>query len=141
MSEGFALRREFRDESAKEKRMARIEELENEVMEEATQVLLAFLAFHEVTPNQTEPPAEWIERFGRDAALKRLALAKTGWLPTSVAPAAVTIAAKAHTGISRGRKHNLRVTQNTLNVKIALPAPTSRDNPGPTVYEVRELEE
>lgn len=141
MHPGIALRKELVDEKQKETRLARLEELENEILEQATGVLLAFLAFHEVTHDQVEPPAEWIERFGAEAALKRLAVAKAGWLPASVAPAAVTIAGKVHTGIQRGRAHRQRVTQNTLNVKIALPAATTRDNPGPVVYEVRELEE
>jgi len=135
------LRRELKDEKAKEARLARIEQLENEVLEQASGVVSAFLSFHEVLPNQVEPPRDWIERFGVDAALKRLAVAKAGWLPQSLAPSAVTLAGKLITGISRGRQHRLNVTQNTLNVKIGLPAPTSREHPGPVVYEVRDLEE
>jgi hypothetical protein len=141
MYEGFYLRKELLDEKAKETRMARIEELENEIFERAAGVVNAYLSFAEVTPQQQEPPPEWVEKYGPEGAKQRLAIAKAGWLPASVAPAGAKLAVQAQIGISRGRAYKqARLTQNNLNVKISLPAPTSTDHPGPTVYEVRDLE-
>ncbi len=140
MLEGFALRKEFENEKLKETRLARIEELENEIFERAAGVVNAALAFVEVTPDQTEPPPAWVTEFGLEAAKQRLTIAKMGYLPASVAPNGFKLAVQVQTGISRGRAWKMKITNNNLNVKIALPAPTTAEHPGPTVYEVRELE-
>lgn len=140
MSEGFYLARELKDQDAKLARMARIEELENEVFERAGGIINAGLAFADVDPKQVDPPEAWIAEYGEDAARKRLEVAKSMWLPASVAPAGMKLALQAWTGISRGRGYRMKVTQNNLNVKIALPAPTTPEHPGPVVYEVRDLE-
>jgi hypothetical protein len=141
MYEGYALRRELADEKLKEARFARIEELENQVFEQAAQIAVALFDFCQVSPDQTEPPPEWIAQFGPEGAKQRLAVAKSGWLPPSLAPNAVSHAVKMMTGISRGRQHRLRVTAREVNVKLVLPAPTSREHPGPTVYPTKELDE
>jgi ribosomal protein L6P/L9E len=43
-------------------------------------------------------------------------------------------------GISRTRSYRMKITQNNINVKLALPAPTTAEHPGPVTYEVRDLE-
>jgi hypothetical protein len=142
MYEGFALRMELKDEKLKETRLARVEELENQIFEQASGVVEATLAFVEVRPNQTEPPEAWIERYGLEAAKQRLEVAKMGWAPASVAPSAVTVAVKFMAASTRGRAfRGAKLIQNNLNVKLELPAPTTREHPGPTTYEVRDLEE
>ncbi len=140
MQEGFALRKELADEKQKAMRMARIEELENEIFERAAGVVNAALSFTEVTPTQTEPPPGWVAEYGYEAAKQRLEIAKMGYWPASVAPNAFKLAQQVQTGISRGRAYSMKVTQNNLNVKIALPAPTTLEHPGTVVYEVRDLE-
>ena len=140
MYEGHALRKELADEKQKEMRLARIEELENEIFERASGVVNAALAFHEVSPTQTEPPESWVEQYGQEGACQRLAVAKSQWLPASVAPNGTKLAVACMIGISRSRQYKVKLTQNNLNVKIALPAPTTAAHPGPVVYEVRDLE-
>ena len=140
MYEGFYLRQELKDEKKKELRLARIEELENMIFERAIGVIDAALSFVEVSPDQTEAPAAWIAELGQEAAAQKLKIAQMGYLPASLAPNAFKLAVQVKTGISRGRAWNLRLTQNNLNVKIALPAPTTAEHPGATTYEVRELE-
>ena len=142
MSEGFALRKELADENLKQARMARIEELENQVFEHAGGILGAALSFSEVFPNQTEPPPDWVERYGRQGALQRLEVAKSGWLPASMAPNALKLAAQLWTGVVKGRGYRQgKLVQNNINVKIGLPAPTTREHPGPITYETRDIEE
>lgn len=142
MYEGFKLAKELKDENQKLIRQERMEALEQRVYEHAAQVVSALLSFAEVSPQQAEPPPGWIEEFGEEGARQRLEVAKAGWLPQSVAPNAAKLSVQVMTGISRGQKYrNQRLTQNNINVKIALPAPTSREHPGPTQYEVRDLEE
>ena len=136
----LALTQELRDEKRKEARLARIEELEDDTFERANGVVNAFMAFGEIDPDQSEPPEAWIEEYGLAAARQRLAVAKMGWAPASVAPAGAKLAAQVMAGIARGRGYRVRVTQNNLNVKLSLPAPTTAEHPGPITYEVRDLE-
>lgn len=140
MQSGFALRKELADEKQKEMRLARMEELEHEIFERASAVVNAFCAFSEVAPDQEDPPAAWIAEYGEEAARQRLRIAKAGWFPQSVMPAGAKVSLQAMIGISRGRGYRVKLTQNNLNVRIALPAPTTTENPGPVVYEVRDLE-
>lgn len=138
--ESHALLREYQSPEAKDSRLAKIEELENRVFEQAAEVVSGFLSFAEVRPDQQDPPPEWVAQWGQEGAEMRLMLAKTAWAPQSLAPAGVNTAVRAMTAISRGRSHKVKITQNNLNVKIALPAPTSSAHPGPVPYEVRDLE-
>lgn len=140
MSEGFLLRHELKDEKLKETRLARIEELENEIFERASGVVNAGLSFTEIDPYQPDPPPQWVEQYGEEGAQLRLRAAKAMWAPASMAPSGFKLAAQVMAGIARGRGYRVRVTQNNLNVKIALPAPTTAEHPGPIVYEVRDLE-
>lgn len=140
MYEGFALRKDLKDPKSKEARLARIEEIENETFERASGIVNAFLAFAEVTPQQEEPPEAWVEEFGAEGARQRLMVARAGWLPQAVAPAAAKLGAQMMVGILRGRGYKVRATQNNLNVTLTLPVPTTSEHPGPVVYEVRDVE-
>ena len=140
MTQGFYLRKAFKDPEEKEARLARIEELENEVFEKAASIVGVALDFTQVSHNQDEPPPEWVEMYGQEQAEQRLRLAKSMWLPASVAPNGTKLAMQAMAGISRGRAYKMKITQNNINVKLALPAPTTADHPGPITYEVRDLE-
>lgn len=140
MSESFFLRKAYNDPSEKEARLARIEEMENQVFEQAAAVVHAMMGMREVKHDQVDPPEEWIELYGEKEARRRLEIAKGMWLPQSLAPAGFKYAVQAMSGIARGRNYRVKLTQNNLNVKISLPAPTSSTHSGPTVYEVRDLE-
>lgn len=140
MSLAFDRRQELVSPKKKEERLARIEELENQVFEQAAGVVNQILAFREVKHDQKHPPPEWIEAFGEEEARKRLEIAKAGWLPQSISPAGFKYAVQVMAGISRARQYKVKLTQNNLNVKIALPAPTSAAHPGPVTYPVRDLE-
>lgn len=140
MSQGYALRQELKDEKQKELRLARIEELEQNLLEHAAGIIEAAMSFSEVTPSQQEPPPDWVAKYGEDGARQRLAVARAGWMPQSLAPAALPLSVRMYVGIQRGRGHRVRVTQNNLNVQIALPAPCSKEHPGSEVYEVKEIE-
>lgn len=136
---GYALRQELKDEKLKEMRQARIEELEQSLLEASAGIIEAGMAFAEVTPDQVDPPPDWVAKYGEAGARQRLAVAKAGWLPQSLAPAALPLSVRMYVGIMRGRGHKVRLTQNNLNVQISLPAPTSKEHPG-EVYETKEIE-
>lgn len=140
MYEAHALAKELADDQKKEERLARMTALEDEVYETATQVMLAGLSYHEISPTQAESPQSWIDTYGYDAAMRRLRVAQSMWMPKSQSPAGMDLALRAHAGISRGRAFRVRLTQNQLNVKIELPAPTSAEHPGPETYKVLDIE-
>ena len=130
----------LQDEKRKMLRMERITELEDRVYDIASGVVEATLSFHEVDPDQAVPPEEWVQRYGQKAAEQRLAVAKAGWMPQNIAPSAVKLAATVMNGITRGRNYNKQRSLQQINVKIALPAPTSQEHPGLEVYPTREIE-
>jgi hypothetical protein len=142
MGRPWELAKAYNDPVQAEARMARIVELEDKVYARATAVAEAFLSFHEVKPGQTEPPPAWVEEFGEEGARQRLEVAKAGWLPASIAPAAAKYAIQAMAGISRGRRFNQQKAAGALNVAvITLPAPTSAASPAAVqAYPSKELE-
>lgn len=135
------LQREVQGEEQKAARLARMLEIEDEVFQTAAGILRASLDFYQVTPDQTEPPPDWVERFGLEAARQRLAVAKRGWDPQSVSPASVNLAKQVYVGISRARRAQLTAGgPREVNAKIALPAPTAAGMPGAPEYPSKEVE-
>jgi hypothetical protein len=134
-------RDDIRDEDRRKARLARMLDIEDEVFQTAAGILKANLDFHQVGPTQMEPPPEWIERYGREAALQRLAVARAGWMPQSLAPSAVKLASQVVVGIGRARRHQAaQLGPTEINVKLQLPAPTSADQPGAPEYPSKEIE-
>lgn len=140
MSVPVALSKELAAADRKEARLARIAELEDRVNEIATGVVEAALSFHEVTPTQTVPPVRWIAEYGPEGAQQRLMVARSQWMPPSVAPVGPKLAVQVMIGIARGRGYKVKLTQNVLNVKIELPAPTSSQHPSGEVFPVKDIE-
>ncbi len=133
--------RELKGEAEKSARLTRMLEIEDEVFQTAAAIVQATLDFCHVTPDQTEPPPDWVARYGHDAALKRLAVAKAGWMPRSLSPAGAQLAPQVVLGISRARRQTAQLTgPREINAKIALPAPTSAGMPGAPEYPSKEVE-
>ena len=122
-------------------RQSKIAALEDEVFQTSVGVVQAMLDFHLVTPDQQEPPAEWVERWGEAAARQRLAVAKAGWMPNSVKPSGLDVATRIVTGIARARgSRQQAMGPGEINVKLVLPPPTSAAQPGAPVYPSKEVE-
>lgn len=129
-------------DSNREARIERIAEIEDKVFDISTQVVMAHLAFTEVDPQQEDPPEEWVAQFGEKAARRRMIVAKAGYLPASQMPSAVKLAQMVRQSISRAYSQQHKgVALNQVNVKIALPAPTSQEHPGEEIYPIRDLDE
>jgi hypothetical protein len=129
------------NEKTREKRLARIAEIQDQIYDVTTEVLLANIQFYEVDFDATEPPAEWVEKYGEKLAKQRLIVAKSGYLPASQAPSAIKLAQMVHSSITRSMGHEKgRGQLNQINVKIALPAPTSQEHPGSEVYEIIDID-
>jgi hypothetical protein len=133
--------REIKGEAEKAARLARMIEIEDEVFQTAAGIMQATLDFCHVEPDQAEPPPEWVERYGPEAAKRRLAVAKAGWMPRSLAPSGAQLAQQVVTGIARARRHQMNAGgPREINAKIALPAPTSAGMPGAPEYPSKEIE-
>lgn len=128
-------------DKAKENRLARMRELEDEVLQNALGNLAAVQSFSEITPDEENPPEDWVQRFGLAAAEKRLKLARAGWRPMKDAPFAAIQSLQIAVGFAKARGQQLHLSAGELNVKISLPAPTTAEHPGEVVYETREIED
>ena len=125
----------------RQKRLELMTDLEDGIQERCLRVLDGYLAFEEVRPDSQEPPPEWVAKYGVEGAERRLALARVGWMPKQYTPGAFDAAQKFVTGTQKARSEK-RVGGTQLNVQmLVFPAPTTREHPGPVVYEVKELEE
>lgn len=143
MSHYETLTRELTDPARQELRVQRMQQIEEQIFEKCAALMEAHLDAAEVDPDQQEPPPEWVERWGLDVARRRLIFAKMGYLPASQMPSAVKLSGQYVLGVVKGRQSRIgKLTQNVLNVKIALPAPTSAEHPTPEIpaYPVREIE-
>lgn len=133
--------RDLQDDQQKEQRLARLEQMENEIFERASGVLNAALSFHEVDPRQAEPPEAWIAEYGLEGARQRLGIAKNAWLPPNLAANGTKLAAQFVIGSMRARGYRAGKTiNNVLNAQIVLPAPTTRQTPGAHVYQTKVIE-
>jgi hypothetical protein len=137
-----AVLREIHGEPEKAARLTRMLEIEDEVFQTAAGILGAALDFCHVAPDQQEPPPDWVSRFGEEGAKQRLAVAKAGWMPPSLAPASLKLAAQMYTGIARIRGMAARGASGPreVNAKIALPAPKGAGMPGAPEYPSKEVE-
>ena len=135
------LLREINGEDGKASRLSRMLDIEDEVYQQASGILRAALDFCHVRPDQQEPPPEWVEQYGPEAAKQRLEVAKQGWAPKSLSASGVDLAKSMVIGISRARRHTaLNAGPREVNAKIALPAPTSAGMPGAPEYPSKEVE-
>lgn len=125
---------------AREERLARMLDAEDAMLDRASQLIDAFMAFHEVAPDATEPPPHWISEFGLEGARQRLEVAKRGWANAGEMPGGVKLAQMTYVGIQKARGRSSSIRAHNLNVAIQLPAPTSADHPGAVNYPTLEIE-
>lgn len=127
-------------EKGRETRLAKMREVEDEVLQRALGNLNAIQSFSEISPDEENPPESWVQEYGLEAATKRLALAKAGWRPMKDAPFGAVQSLQIAVGYAKARGQQVNLAAGELNVKISLPAPTTAEHPGEVVYEVREIE-
>lgn len=127
---------------SQDQRLARIQAVEDRIADRCAEVIEGMLDFDMVELNQLEPPPEWVEKYGPEVARRRLVSAKGGKAPAYEAPSAQKVAVQVYNGIVRGRAfRSIKVTQNNLNVKIQLPAPTSKEFVETEAYPTKEIEQ
>ena len=92
-------------------------EMENELLQQSTQILSDSLAWPEITAETEEPPAEWVAALGTQKAAQKLRVAKAAWKPTKEAPVGLKMAQATVLGIARLHAGDRQENQK-LNVQI-----------------------
>lgn len=79
------------------------------------EVVEALVRFSEVSPEDEEPPAEWVASMGAKKARRYLRVARMGHIPKNQAPIGLQVALEV-TKVERKVRSAQPTTQNTLNI-------------------------
>ena len=106
-------------------REARIQELEDEVHEEAATIIADALAFADLPEGAEHPPDEWIDKYGPERAQKRFNVAKYAQCTPKNAPVGLRIANNALVGMAKAKAHRKSGprTLNMIVVQMTGPVP------------------
>lgn len=111
-----------------------VQRLENQILEETSEVVLGATRFAEVTEEQTTPPEAWVEEYGEDRARRMLEVAKEAKKPAAQAAIGLRMAQQTMVGITKARASSKRGNY-TLNMTVVkMPEP-------PRVFPVRKPDE
>lgn len=119
------------DKAAIQKRKP-IEELTDEIFGEAAQIVQDSLRFREISPDQKDPPIEWVRQFGQEEADRMFRVAQASWLPAKCAPIGIKNAMYVAVGILKARAAKSTGNQ-TLNVAVMMPSAISEPPSFPEV--------
>lgn len=90
--------------------------IEDDLLDKSAKIVDAVQAFAEIDPSDEHPPAEWVEKYGKKAAIERHRLARAGWMSTKEAPIGIKVAHDTMMGIMRVRSQ--RQVAGSINVAI-----------------------
>lgn len=114
--------------------MDRMLELENRLAERSAEIVEGVMAFADLPYDSEEPPQQWIDAMGYDAAQRTFRCVKAGQSPSSSVPHGVKVAAQVLAGVMKARA--LRGQSQTLNVQVVqLTQGTAREYPSIPVDE------
>lgn len=114
----------------KKERMARLGDIEDELLDDAGTIIRDVHRFNEIEPDATVPPETWIEELGMEGALKRLRVAKAAWMSQSNAPMALKIASNTIGAVLKAKASRDHKDVPRFNVAVVqLPAAAVQDFP------------
>lgn len=90
-------------ERLKEQRLARMKSIEDDIFGRCATIMQDALAFRDIDPQMTEPPAEWLQEMSPEEARKRFRVAQMATLSRKEAPVAIELASKMLAGIVKAR--------------------------------------
>jgi hypothetical protein len=96
---------------------ARLQGLEDELFHESLSIVHDALKFADIDPGDEEPPEQWVEELGYEAATKRFRLARMACLSAKEAPVGIKMAQAMATGIIRARAAD-KGSSHTLNIAV-----------------------
>ena len=112
---------------------ARLQRLEDDLLERAMNIVDGSMAFSEIDPADEQPPKEWIAEFGEEGARRRMRVARASWMNAKEAPVGIKVAAQVAVGIMRAnaQKNTGPKVLNIAVVQMTAPLPQ---------FEEREIE-
>ena len=90
-------------EKARKERLARLADIEDELLDDSAEILKGIHKFHEVDADTKEPPRAWVEELGIEGALKRLRVARAAWMGAKDAPVALKLASATATAVLKAK--------------------------------------
>lgn len=96
---------------------ARLRSLEDEILNEATEVISGSLAFSKIDPEDPEPPVAWVRDLGEERARERHRLAKYALMSQKDAPVGLKMATVVYSSIVKARATEKGGTR-VLNVAL-----------------------
>lgn len=108
--------------SIQESNANEIRRIEDEIHLGAMDVVDGSISGFSLSPEDTEPPKEWIEAFGEKRAWIRFRAARAGQLNAKEAPVAIKVATQIMTGITKARSME-KAAPRSLNVAFVQMSP------------------
>jgi hypothetical protein len=103
---------------------AEIKSIEDNLYRRSLKVVLGVMDFANIGPEDTEPPAAWIEQLGYEEALQRFRLAQAGQMGPKTAPVAIKAATSLVAAIAKVRAMEKTSGPKTLAISfVQLSAP------------------
>jgi hypothetical protein len=88
---------------SKKSKQTQLERIDDNMLYGSLNILDGVLDFADLNPEDEEPPASWVERYGEEDAWKRFRLARVGWLPSKNLPSGVKIASTLVTEVLKAK--------------------------------------
>lgn len=105
--------------STKEEQVARIRQIETELLEEARLVTSDAMKFYELPFDATEAPHAWVVELGsQQAADERFRRVKAGQLASAEAPTGLKVAGNIVGSVLRGKREEAPAPE--LNIRVAV---------------------
>jgi hypothetical protein len=106
-------------EKAKKRRIERLADVENELLDDATEVLRGAHRFTEIAPNHEGPPPEhWVQEFGKERAERMLRAAQAAWIKQSESPMGLKLAAMTVGAVLKAKAAKDHKDAPRLNVAV-----------------------
>ena len=94
-----------------------LREMQDAILERALDVVDGACRFAEISPEDKEPPPEWVYELGQKRAAIRFRAAQAGWMSMKESPVGIKVATTMATGIIKAKAME-NTGARTLNVAL-----------------------
>lgn len=82
---------------------AELASMQDELLVRSLNVVEGAMAFAEIEPTDSDPPAEWIEQLGEEKARIKFRIARAAWMAAKDAPVGIKVASALAVGIIKAK--------------------------------------
>jgi hypothetical protein len=105
---------------AKKARLARLADVEDELLDEASTVLMDAHRFAEIGPGDEAPPQSWVDELGEAGAAKRFRVAQAAWMKGTDAPVGLKLASATVSAIIKAKAQRDGKEVPVFNVAVVM---------------------